>query len=322
MLGAADARRAMFYRQLAGLEEAGLPVRQALALLRAPDAGLARLLAHMQEEATRGTDLGEACAGAPGLRPFERQIIKAAVQVGTLPEAWRELAEHFEASATAKRELLSQMMYPLMVLHAAIVLPPLYILFSKSLQAYLLVVVPGLAVLWGLGSAAFAFRRVLRDSAIMDLLLWNIPGVAGVYRTEARRSALSVLRGALGAGLMADAAFRAAAEATHSLILRRDLAAAAEGARQGRDMAELVRHLSAFPGPLCDAMVSGAVSGTLPEVLQRLVRQLAEEGRMRRRILITILSTLFFLAVAGYVAFVVVRLFGNYVNTLNGLMTG
>ncbi len=318
MLNDFASSRANFYRQLAGLEDAGIPLRQALAKVRVTRPALKHIKEHLLAAAERGEDMGKACASAPGLLPFESQMVVAATQVGRLSETWRELAEYFEDKAAARRELLNQLSYPIMVMHVAIFLPPLYILFTKGMAEYLQITLPAFGILWGaIIGIPFLIRR-LDGSALLDGLLWHLPIVAGAYRANARRTALSILRTALSAGLIADVAFDAAAKACPSAGMRAELHRASQEARSGMPLPQIIDQLTTLPEVVRDGMATGAESGSLPEVMARLEKQLAEEAKMRQKIVFTLLGILVFLAVAAMVAVKVIGFWTEHYKNVVG----
>jgi type II secretory pathway component PulF len=319
MTGSSDARRGFFYRQMAGLDAAGIPVREALKTVEAPDAVLDGFLKHLRKEVAEGGDLGQACLTAPGLRPFEKQIIAAAVRVGRAPEAWRELAEHFEARASAKRELIGQLVYPAIVLHLCFLLPTIVVWFKDGLEAYLKASLPGILILWGAVIGGAFLMRLLRDSVILDGILWHVPGIAGLYRLNVQRTSLSVLRAAMAAGLMADTSFDAAAGACQGVLLRRQLHGAARRCKQGDSLRETIRGLSCLPAPVRAVMVTAAESGTLPEALVRVEAEMLEQAKHKQKILNTFLGVIMFLVAAAVVAAKVVSFFQGYANSLRSL---
>ncbi len=309
MFNASSAKRAQFYRQLAGLEHAGIPIRQALAKVRVSSPDLRRVKAHLQQAVERGEDLGVACGQTLDLGPFERQMIVASNRVGRLSDAWRELAGHFEARAAAKGEMISQLTYPVIVLHVAVFLPPLYVWMKEGLDAYLKVTLLPYAIVVGAVAGLVMLARLLQGGALLDALLWHLPLRPGIYRLHVRRTTLSVLRSSLGAGLIASAAFDAAAEACPGVLMRRSLVRAAQEAKSGTPLPAIVDQLTLLPTSVRDGMVSGAESGSLPETLARLETIMAEEARVRQKVALTLFGVLAFLAVAAVVGYKVVTFF-------------
>lgn len=319
MLNDFASARANFYRQLAGLEDAGIPIRQALAKVRVSGGPLRNIKERLLEASNRGEDLGRAFAAEPGLQSFERQMVGAAVKVGRLSETFRELAEYFENKAAIRREIISQLGYPVIVLHVAIFLPNLYLLFTEGTAAYLWRTMPAFFILWGvLLGIPFLMNR-FQGSMLLDAIFWRLPLVAGVYRANVRRTTLTILRSALAAGLIADVAFTAAADTCPGARMRAQLRRAADDARMGLPLPGIIDQLTMLPEAVRDGMASGAESGTLPEAIARLEKQLAEEARMRQKLAFTIAGVLFFLAVAAVVGYKVVSFWtGYYGNMMKG----
>ncbi len=114
---------------------------QALALMKAPD---------LLETVKAGRPLSEALTD-----PYERGIVRIGEETGRLDRAFGELHRALEERRRQRDEFRSRMMYPIVVLHAVILIPPIVMLVTSGPLAYVKAVAPALTVVYG----AYAFLR-------------------------------------------------------------------------------------------------------------------------------------------------------------------
>jgi type IV pilus assembly protein PilC len=113
----------LFYRQLAAMLNAGVPISQALASLAAstPRGSFKGCLRHLAESTGQGTRLSVAMADFPTFFPvYQRAVIAAGETSGTLVLCTSRLSEHLEREQTlcneVKGELLSSRLTMLVTL--------------------------------------------------------------------------------------------------------------------------------------------------------------------------------------------------------------
>lgn len=117
-------------------------------------------------------------ANAKLMEPFEKALLVFGEEAGTLERALRTLESHFKSQHKLLLKVWSKLTYPLIVSLAFIVLAPLPLLFAGQTQTYLVSVIIGVAVWYGLGGGAitalaaryasaqeFALARLLRALA-------------------------------------------------------------------------------------------------------------------------------------------------------------
>jgi hypothetical protein len=126
-------RRAEFYYQLAQLTAAGLGLIGALQQLeRSPPARSYRqpirhLLAGLAEGCSMSDALGQ--LPRPWLPAFDAALLQAGERSGRLDACFRLLAEYYADRARVARQLISDLMYPVFLLHFAVFILPFPQLF-------------------------------------------------------------------------------------------------------------------------------------------------------------------------------------------------
>ena len=118
---------AVFYYQLGMLVQAGLPIQSALASAqRTAPRPMRPTVSALSALVDQGTPLSEAMERhARRFAPLDRHNINMTERSGALDLGLLSLSKYYEARAAAKRTLISNLIYPVMLLIAGTFIPPL-----------------------------------------------------------------------------------------------------------------------------------------------------------------------------------------------------
>lgn len=111
--------RAAFYRELASIVAAGLPLSGALTLLvDAPEMGNNRsLIAGVRDRIGEGAPLADALASiSPRVTAFEKAVVQSGERSGRLDEVLTRLADYLEEERALRDRLIAALMYPAIIL--------------------------------------------------------------------------------------------------------------------------------------------------------------------------------------------------------------
>lgn len=294
----APARRAVLYRGLATLLEAGLPLDRALALLMgegdAAGEAAATSLAPVRDAVREGRPFAEAMAGAGGraMASWEAAMLRAAERTGALAPMLGRLADFLEARLAMAERLRSAAAYPCFVLALGVAVAFLMLgVLVPSAQASL--AAAGL----GLPPASVALVVAARWAAWVGAALVAVGTLAvGVLAARARRSptlrerlsrallhggpfrrplcALAAHRFAgtlaalLRAGVPLVEALPLAGEAAGNAGLARDIAAQAAEVRRGKSISAAIADVDALAPWLAEWARVGEAGGCLDAMLE------------------------------------------------------
>lgn len=181
--------RETLYFNLSTALAAGMPMSQALELCRGAQAQ------RMCDAVRAGGSVASTIEDA-----FERGVVEAFEATGRLDAAFGELARLLESRRLARSRFWSKMLYPVFVLHAVILIPPVLVAFHEGAWAYARAVAVPLAGVYG----AFA------------LFLWRpslvafVPVFGAAYRAQERARSLRALAMLWEAGIPVDRAMELA----------------------------------------------------------------------------------------------------------------
>jgi type IV pilus assembly protein PilC len=319
--------RADFYHQLAQLTSAGIGVIPALEQIKRnpPASSFRGPLQHFLDELAKGRTLSESMQHGGWLPVFDTALIEAGERSGRLDGCFRLLADYYNDRARVTKMVISQLIYPVGLVHFAvfiflIVLPFAYSQFNSSLTWLFVRAALVLAPLYAcvvLMIYALQSKHGEQWRARIESLLRPIPilGTARHYLALSRLAA--ALEALISAGVNIVDAWDLAATASGSPAFRRAVAAWKPQLTAGRTPAELVRACPLFPEIFANFYASGEISGKLDETLRRLYAYHQEEGTLKLQAFATWTPRLIYFAIVLCIAYFILQFYTGYFNQIN-----
>ncbi len=271
---------ALFYRTLAELLDAGVPVTGALTHAGSVLPGAGGLDALIE----RGATLTQALDSAPAVfPPPHRRLIAAGEASGRIEPVLRRLASFCEQTAAMRRRLLGGLLMPAAVFHFVAMIAPVPAWFSGgTLSRYLISSVGPIVAVWlTLGLGALLLRRM--PAKPWDTMMRALPWFDSLWRELNLWWLVVGMEMLTGAGVGVVAALRGSAEACRSGRLASALRRAADTAESRGEPVSVALEASAeFPAGLMAQWQTGERSGYLEEAFGRLARDYA--GRVEARL--------------------------------------
>ena len=302
-------KKVVFFRQLATMVNSGLPVGRAVST--ASQLGLEGLGKEMANSIDQGASLSEAMMNYPyHFDKFESALVKAGESAGQLDIQLKALADNSEAQWLLTKKLTSKLVYPAVVAHGAVVLPPLFILVKSGLGPYLATVGAILVPAYILMLSAFLLYRFFRiqggPSRMLDTFLSHVPILASPLRLSARIRFFDALSSLSSAGLMPNNSVPLAAEACGNYWLRDKVMEAFVQDRNSK-ISDVLRRSKVF-GPMEVGLVStGEEAGSFSDSLSRAADSLRPDFETQVHRITTILPVIMLFAVGGLVGFICIR---------------
>jgi type IV pilus assembly protein PilC len=325
-------QRADFYQQLGQFTSAGIPIVSALEQIkRSPPAASFRLpVQHLLDGLAKGATLSESLQSFDWLPAFDLALIGAGEQSGRLDASFRMLADYYNERARIIKQVISQLVYPVVLFHLAlfvffIVLPFAASQFNASLT--LLGVKAALILAPFYGAVAFMIYATQSKHgedwrARIESFLRLIPilGTARHYLALSRLAA--ALEALISAGVNIFEAWDLAATASGSPALRRAVAAWKPRVVAGQMPSEAVRLCPLFPETFANLYASGEISGKLDETLRHLNRFYNEDGTRKLNAFATLVPRLVYFLAALVIGYEVVHFYLGYFNQISTISNG
>lgn len=311
------AQRAEFYHQLAQSTSAGIGVVRALEQVMAnpPARAFREPLQRILDGLARGSTLTESLQPVGWLPVFDVALVEAGERSGRLDACFRLLADYYNSRATIARQVITDLIYPVALIHFAvliffIVLPFAASQFNASLLLLFARAVLILLPFYGAGAAliyATQSKHGEKWRARIESILRYVP-ILGTARHYLALSRLAAALEALNsAGVNVVTAWDLAAAASGSPALQRAVQVWKPQVSVGQMPSEAVRGCTLFPDMFANLYASGEVSGKLDESLRHLHRIYGEEGAHKLHAFAQWTPRLIYFLVALLIAYEILR---------------
>ena len=319
--------RAELYHQLAQLTSAGIGVVAALEQLKRnpPASSFRGPLQHFLDELAKGRALSESMQHGGWLPAFDTALIEAGERSGRLDGCFRLLADYYSDRARVTKLVISQLVYPVGLIHFAVfiflvVLPFAHSQFNASLTWLFIRAAFVLAPIYGAAALlvyALQSKHGEQWRARIESILHPVPLLGRARHCLSLSRLAAALEALIGAGVNIVDAWNLAATASGSPAFRRTVAAWKPQLAAGRTPAELVRVGAVFPETFANLYASGEVSGKLDETLRRLYAYYQEEGTLKLQAFATWTPRLIYLVIVLCIAYFIIQFYVGYFGQIN-----
>jgi len=320
-------RRAELYHQLGILIAAGMTMHQALGQLKEhpPSRSLQPAIARWLDFLDQGDTVTGAVRRLGRWMPsFDLALVEAGEQSGRLDACFKLLSNYYQERAQVARQVIADLIYPLFILHFAVVLFPFTRLVQTGnvfefFETILAVLVPLYGIVFFLLVACQGRHGEGWRSAI-ERLLQPVPvlGTARRYLAVARLAA--ALEALLNAGVSIVGAWELAAAASGSPALHCVVRSWKRPLELGSTPSELVSNAAVFPEVFRNLYHTGEISGTLDETLKRAHRFYQEEGSRKMRGFAKWVPRLIYFGIVFYVAWRIIIFYTGYFHEVGAAM--
>jgi type IV pilus assembly protein PilC len=325
----------LFNQQLAALLRAGIPILQAITMLRRRSASvkLRAVLEEVEEAIRGGAALSQAFAaqGATFPRIYTASIL-AGERSGALDEVLSRYVTYMRRSVGLRRKIRGALAYPAFLLVACLgmviflttfVVPRMSDLFAGfgndlptvtqivlGLSNWLTGNVFWFAPLVVIGSAAiFIWSRTPSGQLTIDAFLLRVPLVGKLLIQMSTAQAARSLATLLAGGITLVESWEIAAESITNLELRRRSSAILPLIREGRSFTESLETANWMPELAIDMIGIGERSGSLREMLDEVATFYDAESEVRLEQLTTTLEPAILVVMGGVVVVILLAIY-------------
>ena len=321
--------RSLFYHELAKLLRAGIGAREAARiLLESRPTRLTHTLATgLAAGVAERKSITEALTGTTvPLSDLEETIISAGERGGNLPSAFQHLADYFDLVSTTRKQFISALIYPLIILHIGLAVasfPSNFLTESVTLGLFLQRFITNVLIAYAiLGVIALTLAQAVkagRTSPWIDRSLSLLPYFGKARRKLALARFTQVYHICLLAALnMVETVTQSGRAASSGTILKASHRIA-ESARAGQNLGPAFIDSGAFPPAFSRSYASAEVAGALDTELKRWSLIFREEAEHDAKALATHLPKLLYVGVVLFVAYKIISLYSGYVSSMDQL---
>lgn len=274
----------VFFRSLAVLFAAGLPIDRCLAVLARQDERGRAVIERIATEIRSGSSLSAAMRHFPEhFSPFQLHLVRMGEKSGSLPLILSSIADHSERADELTRKVRATLTYPAIVLLgslAMVVLGPPFLMRGQfellrshgqepPLISRLLLTLSDLTrqpLCWILTAIAlYGLVRLMRTERARASLT-RLPLVGPLLRTLALARFSEALSQLLRSGVLLSEALPLAASVSSNAELSAAMPAGLQALRDGESLSGSLRATGFFPRPYLAMLEVAEGSGKLPEL--------------------------------------------------------
>lgn len=324
-----------FSRQLAAFIRAGIPILEAIEVLReaTDNKTLQRVLLEIGDALQSGETFTDAVGEHPKVFPgFYRSVLRSSEYTGNLDHVLDQLAAYVERDLEARRKIRSALTYPAVIFFAAIVtvviltgfVLPRFELFFTSLGAQLplptriMLAASNFVVSWWfaiiavvvvIGIGVAMFLRTPRGRHMRDSLLLRLPAIGTAVRYAVIERFCRILGTMVQAGVPLPDAMAVAADGTNNVIYRTALDDVREQMIRGEGIALPLVATELFPSAATQMIRVGEDTGSLDVQLDNTARFYEQELDYKLKSLTSLFEPaviIFMGVIVGFVALALV----------------
>ncbi len=322
----------LFSRQLATFLRVGVPITDAIKLLRdgTKSGAFRAALDDINDDLDEGEAFSEAVAHHPNVfNQLYVDMIRAAEYSGNLDKVLVQIATYLQRQDSAVKKLRSAMIYPAVILTLAvgvctvlivIVLPNFVLLFKEFhanlplptrmlialgvfSQSFRVEIVATLAIIV---MAAFFFFQSRPGRIFWDLAILRLPVLGGIVQYAIIERFMRTLATMLGAGIAISQTFDVAIAASGNIRYKRGLEAVRKRMVTGDGFSDPLEATGLFEPMMIRMVRVGEETGTLDSSLEQIADFLTEEMDYKVRNMIALMEPALIIAVGAAVGFVAI----------------
>ncbi|MEB3328572.1 MAG: type II secretion system F family protein [Candidatus Sericytochromatia bacterium] len=330
-------------QQLAAITQAGLPIVQALHLLRdtIQNKHLQRIVTEMMEQITQGVSLGEVIKGYRDVfPPLFIELVDMGEVTGNLDENMKRLADYMARQLELQQKVKGAMTYPTIVLGILVlivtglmifIVPTFIKLFAdfKVELPLLTRILLGIShfmthdwpYFFGIPPLLWAWRQASRTALykyVWDKVEFKLPLVGGLFYKVTLTHMLNNMSMSIRSGLTMVRALDSLHENTANHVLKEKIAEISENVKVGARLGTVVLAADIFP-PLVNRLIAvGDETGAMDEMLQRASTYMDNEVEQAVKTLTSAIEPAMTLLLGGTVMFIVGALYFPLMGIMGG----
>jgi len=318
-------QKELFFHDLGQLLRGGQSLSQAIELKSRGRATAARQVAAAMLEKVRDVNAEGYFAAVPEVfSELDREIVRGGELSGQLDSTLFYLAGYYGTLAKTQRRILAQSAYPVFLLHFGALMLAIPELMSGGMEAFVWSIAKLLGIFYIAAAVAWLIflmaLKAARETPAVDRFLQSIPAI-GKARVALVGSRFCMLMGILvkASGSILSAMNRAAS-ASGSALFQRGADEAVREVQGGGRLSAAVTNTQAFPEDIDRVFQTGEASGRLDEEMRLQADRYTEQFQERIAFLSGVLSKLIYLAIAGALAWQIIRFWMGYYSMAAGLL--
>jgi type II secretory pathway component PulF len=316
--------QALFFSQMATMIKAGVPITKSLESIakNAPSRTVQKFARSISGYVMEGKALSEAIETLPGINDhYIINLVRVGEQVGLVDTKFKEIADYLERIYSFRMSFITQMIYPLVIIHASILLPPLFYIFTGHVETYLrltlTVLVPAYAIVFFCIIAYVTMTDAPAIRRTIDSIVAHIPIVGGLVLKVAVARFTRALATLYDAGAGLSYGISVAAKACGNAFIAGRFESMTANIDKGIPLTDAFTQTRLFPPIALQLVGTGEDTGELSRTLYKTADYLDEQLAESTKRFFAVIPIFFYIILGIYVGYIFINFFtGIYKGTV------
>ncbi|MCL5772890.1 MAG: type II secretion system F family protein [Firmicutes bacterium] len=326
LLGISLKTQAVFFRQMATMINAGLTANRMVVALesQSSDKLLVNILREIEPKLSAGYSLSDALSLYPDIfSEFTINMIRAGEVGGMLEVRLKDLADYLEKTYKYRMKVISKLVYPAILFHAGIFLPPLFLLFTQGMGAYIKATLGIIIPVYALAAGVYVAIKILSGSSgvllTIDTILLGVPILGGFIKKLAITKFIRAFADLYEAGISLSDALSSSAKACGNLYMANKFLSLTRTVGTAATLTQAMRGLRLFPEMVLQMMETGEESGNVSSMLKKVNEYMETELEESSNRFLTVLPVIMLFIMGIYTGVIMFNFFKNLYSPLNEL---
>lgn len=322
-MGISLKQKAVFFRQLATLSEASVPLLKSIEILKKQLRGAQfKVIAQdLETSIAKGVSISSVISKYKTVfTPFEIQLIKSGEESGKLPARLTNITNHLENLYNLRLKIMASLIYPFILINAGILIPPVIQAAAKGVAFYFKAVLINICVLYGGAFVIYLIYKLLKSSPQTDAFLGRLSLLTPVAGKMNYRLSLSGYLSNFAelneAGINLTTANELAKDTVSNIIIRKKLYKISEYLKEGMPVTAAFSRTKLFDATSLGIITAGEEAGSISASLKKAAEYLQKDAENDLKKIMVILPALIFLIIAIYFGYIIITFYTGYFNNI------
>ena len=311
-----------FYYKLSTLLKSGFPILKSLYSLNSEKNiyEYKKILPFLIKEIEKGAGFTEAIEKFRDyFSSFEVRIINAGEKSGNLPSVFSSLASYYQYREEIIERMKSGLLYPVVLLHLAILIPSLPVLFLKGIVPFFSKILPPFIFIYGVFFSIYFLYKFFQkeEREKLDKFLISIPYFGELVCKISIVNFLNFFILLYRSGINIVNACELACKTVNNSIIEREIEKSISLMKKGMGVSESFSANPYIPEIVKDMFKTGEISGKTDETLQKVKEYIERELNETIERFLKIFPVIVYLLVALYIAFIIISFYSRYINLIS-----
>ncbi|HIE43279.1 MAG TPA: hypothetical protein EYP78_00590, partial [Candidatus Omnitrophica bacterium] len=275
----------------------------------------------------RGASLTEAMSYHPEIfSQFHLRMVEVGERSGNLAWSLSAIGENIDRNARLQTRLITGFIYPVILIHAAIFIPAVPVLFLEGfipfLKGVLTIIIPFYGVIFLVWLLIRVFNRIYPVKRIFHYFFSYIPLSGGLMRRLAIMRFVRNLNALYSAGENVIQATKTAAVSCGNIPLKEAILKILPEIERGESITNALKKVRFLPHIVKEMLASGEESGRIDAMLTKVGDYCEAEYETLAKRLIILLPLLVYFLVMFYIAYIIISFYAGYFTQIENLFGG